>query len=401
MENEIRFDTPIIMNAAYKLPEDQQRENRFGYESFAHSYEVNNQHYQFTAEGLLALAAGYNDGKILSLNHNKEGFGWGQTIAGEVRGDGANEADGAYVQWYILKGKTFPTGMLGSSDEVIESIDDGCIKKVSVGCKILKSSCSVCGSEFSGRWFRYCKGPEAHEPGHDYVVDKDGTKSVQTCIQMIEDCEAIELSLVYDGADSNARIVNRAAALHRDGLMDDTAYAEFSRSYPENQSGGGVPPQPNNRGDEMPTVEQLQAEAKNLNARIDTLDAEKRAAEAEKQLESDKVARLNTQIDELNADNKKFETYKAEAELAREKALEDFSVQYVAHKEGVTDKDRDEKKDAAANLSLTEIYEQADSYRVLAEARLEAGRSSVSEGEGGKPEAEKKETARRRGSVRY
>ncbi len=94
-------------------------------------------------------------------------------------------------QKFVLKAKAYMVRSERCKDLIME-IDAGIIKEVSVGCRVLKKSCSICGAEYDG-----CCG---HEIGQNY----DG----KICyVMLINPIDAYEWSFVAVPAQVGAGVV--------------------------------------------------------------------------------------------------------------------------------------------------------------------------------------------------
>ena len=94
-------------------------------------------------------------------------------------------------QKFVLKAKAYMVRSERCKDLIME-IDAGIIKEVSVGCRVLKKSCSICGAEYDG-----CCG---HEIGQSY----DG----KTCyVMLVDPIDAYEWSFVAVPAQVGAGVV--------------------------------------------------------------------------------------------------------------------------------------------------------------------------------------------------
>lgn len=114
---------------------------------------------------------------------------------------------------YMLKTET--------TKPVIEAIEGGIIKEVSVGCSVSKTSCSICGEPFMLDWrdWKYkCKNN--HEKGETY----DGVQ----CVANLEDpIDAYEFSFVAVPAQRNAGVTKSEKDL--DDAFETLMAADLSK----------------------------------------------------------------------------------------------------------------------------------------------------------------------------
>ena len=316
--------------------------NREYYKCLAHDLEANDQAYQFTRASLTQLGNTYNDLSVL-LGHNRQDIGFGKTETGVV------DDNGMEVKFFILRDVTF--GGTNSSD-IITALDEGTINRVSIGLDIKEVTCSICNNNMWD-WDK-CQ----HTRGQTYRIPEGSSFVEKTCIGMIQDSEATELSLVYLGADRDARVIAKLEALHEDGIVDKQTLINYKKA---NKPQEAAP---------METTEITQHENQLLKAKNETLQAQ--LTNTERRIED-----LELQAKQLREDSAKTQIYKEEAEFARKRGLEDYAIEYVAHKDGITDEKRDEMVTFVSKLPLAELYEQVDTYRKLAKERFEAGRTSL------------------------
>lgn len=330
------------------------------YRCFAHGLEYNDQHIQFSHASLGQLGTTYVNKSVL-LNHWDDAFGWGKTVNGEM------EKDGLYVKIFIIPDLT----LLGvDSNSVIKALDQGGIDYVSMGITIKDSVCSICGKQFRSE----CE----HWRGQKYRLERDGVIVEETCIEMVQESVARELSLVYLGADKQARVVAKLSAYQSESKDNFSASRELlsKENLPLYKRESQIVTNVNNFNLEkeinMPGMEVYEAEINMLKAQIESKDAmlserdEKvNSAVAEKKL-SEKM--LEQQIEtnkELKADVAKLETYKSDSEFLRKRLLDEFGVAFVGYNDKATEKDKDNAVRLADNLSTEELCNRIETYRGL------------------------------------
>jgi len=101
---------------------------------------------------------------------------------------------------------------------LIDAIDSGVIREVSVGCSVSKRSCSVCGKEYKHGWAPDC----AHVPGKSY----DGALC-HTVLDAVTD--AYELSFVAVPAQPEAGVIRKTYGASNEGWVEKVAEAVAAR----------------------------------------------------------------------------------------------------------------------------------------------------------------------------
>ena len=91
-----------------------------------------------------------------------------------------------------------------ASKPIIEAIEGGIVKEVSIGCAIKKQGCSVCGESFSYNW---CAGGYECENGHLKGERYDG--KLCAC-ELSEPTDAYEFSFVAVPAQRSAGVTKNA-----------------------------------------------------------------------------------------------------------------------------------------------------------------------------------------------
>lgn len=153
--------------------------------------EIDRDNDKFTKKALEELAALYL-GKTVICDHDaKNGNQRARIFDTEViRAPEATTADGEEL--YRLKGKAYML-RTESAKEVIDNIEAGIYKEVSVNCRVDKITCSICGEDYFGK---NC----AHLKGCEY----DG----KTCFAYLDGAsDAYELSFVAVPAQLGAGVV--------------------------------------------------------------------------------------------------------------------------------------------------------------------------------------------------
>ena len=251
---------------------DEPDPSRFYLEFLAMTNEVNSNFVEVTDEALEMMAAGYKTGLPLTINHMKGLFdtslGIGQTVDAFV-----NQGK-LYLQMYIAKNKTYNLATIGNSEELIDAVKDGYVRRGSTSIKIKEAECSVCSSTIEKYW-----GCEDHPKGQKTIIQNDnGVDEVVVPHIRVLKAEAIEFSISMLRADEKSEVMRKNMNFY----MDNVINAEiFNDNFI-----GKVTQEPHNP---LPKKE------------IDMTDQEKQVLEAERDAEKRKADALQISVDSLNA----------------------------------------------------------------------------------------------------
>ena len=347
--------------------------NRFYLQYLAMTNKINQNHVQMTDEALEMLAEGYRTGLPLTINHMKglgdDAVGIGQTISADVQ-QGA-----LYVNMYIARNKTYNMSMIGSSNELIDAILDGYIKRGSTSINIREAECSVCGSEIEHYW-----GCEEHPKGRKMVVTNDsGVDEIVEPYIIVKAAEAVEFSITMLGADDEAQVTEKNLNLYLDDLISTADFNRIltpqSQSQPQRQlqPGSGPTqadaapqpqPQPTNGGKTTVTPEEKQALEAQLASEKARADANQVTIDSQKVMIEAKDNELKTLREQAVANNvliadgktarkefedayiKEFTAYTdatPEAEDAQRKLIADFTLDVIKQKTETMQKENAKK----------------------------------------------------------
>lgn len=148
-------------------------------------------------------------------SHKHETNGIGKSVAAVANG---NQVDGSF---YILKGAEIDGEFVdleleGQSYPTTKSwligLKDGMIDKLSMGWYSERNICNLCGNSI----YSY---PCRHWPGERFPVTDEmtGEERMEKCTYTCYGITVVEMSLVYYGANPDARLVEKAKALAADG----------------------------------------------------------------------------------------------------------------------------------------------------------------------------------------
>lgn len=403
-----RVDTIVpIYNlsiADFQTGEPAENEARHYFECIAATLLPNRNFYMFSEKCLDMLADGYkNDNLTLTVMHEKY-----QTVGLGACSDATVMDGNLYVQAYIKKGLTFPQGALGNSEQFIDAIMDGFLSDVSVSVMMRKAVCSICGADAIYWWRSECE----HIRGKEYVTGEGKQKKIATCYTVIEEGYPIELSLVQEGADPNATIIEKVVNLAADGTADATAIVNLQQEYPQYASVFAdilkTPPEPlptTDKGqqgqlDTPPTIGVNMAAADKTTSQPDIENYKRREAELENKFQSleneKRTVELQVQTLELRVDEAKQQQATADArikeletealenaerikdgEFARKEIEAEFVKQYV-RSEGTdcTPEMQAQRAEFAKTQSLEKLKGYTEVYKDFADKRFAPGRKT-------------------------
>ena len=281
-------------------PPAEELETRHYFESIAATMEVNRNLYQFEAEALEMIAEGFKERKILTINHDKGGFsntlGYGATV------DAVVEDGRLYVASYLSLGKTYPNGPFGTAEELRDGIVDGFINSVSQSVYAIKARCSVCDQPYPTTHSaeHYNENSCQHYRGQPVIVEENGEQVFKNVHVIIEEAEAIELSLVGVPADQGSGITKKQMSFALDDFIDEE---KFNYLF-----GGQVnaPSTPNivssgltNGGNSVSTITQAQYDS--MKTRAEMAEQESAKLRVESTANQGKESLLKSQNDALEA----------------------------------------------------------------------------------------------------
>ena len=371
----VRGIKPETFQLASINPQD--KESRFYMEILAGQTEFPNfQGYQFTNESMGMMVEGYKQGKPQMVNHqySEMNVGFGETT------DAAFNGRDLILQTYIRRGMQTPNGPFGSTDDLITAVEDGFLKDASIGLLIYETSCSICSkpgplSPYEYYFSEHDEDRCPHVRLREYEVDNNvGGKEMQTAYALIDKAEPLEISLVWEGADPEARVVNRNLQLSRHVQNDfDNLSSEqrdriihFSREF--HQKIKGEP--------KMSTITQEQFAA--LQSQKDAADAQIAAKDTEiaslKTVQSSfekKIEAKDKEIAEFKSKQAENEQAIADGKVAREKAIESCLEQFKRTEPDTAADELNTKveaeKAALETFSLDTIYKREASYESFAD----------------------------------
>ena len=165
-----------------------------------------------------SMVGQFTSGVRVLDSHKHETNGIGKTVSAKVNG---SQIDGSL---YVLKGmevdgnwqpmrlhdQSYP-----STTEWLIGLKDGMIDKLSMGWHADKNVCNLCGNSI----YSYRCG---HYPGESYPITdpETGVDSVEKCTYSCYGVTVVEVSFVYFGANSDARLVAKAKMLASNGSFN-------------------------------------------------------------------------------------------------------------------------------------------------------------------------------------
>ena len=415
-------DTPFVdFNTN---PPEENLDTRHYFEACVITEGVNRNGFEVLPEAMEMVAVGYKEGRPLSINHDKgsgglfptssTALGYGATV------DAAVVDNKLYVASYLALNKTYPNGPFGNSEELRDGIVDGFIGNVSQSILPLKARCSVCELPYPlSRKDHAEDGICKHYVGEPIKIETDGGEQrIEIVHIVIEEADAIELSLVMIPADTESGITKPTINFSfEDHINEQRAKFEYQSTEGVNN------PLANPRGDKTVsiTIEQLQAaetravtaesQISQLNAQVSVLnaksvtlesevatsEAQKKTVEAEKatleaqlqaseakivQLEAaavvweEEVNKRETKIQELESSAKENEIVIQDGIEARETIVEKYVEGFVAAVgEGCTEEMKARQEEVAKSLSITILEDKILGFQEAAKQNFPEGKS--------------------------
>ena len=411
------------------IPNDGNSQIRHYFEVIAATIKVNRNLYQFELRALEMLAKDFKLGKTLTINHEKgldsyigtteNVLGFGATV------DAVVVDNKLYVAAYISLNKTYPKGPFGNSEQLRDSILDGFVNQVSQSNYPLKSRCSVCGLKYPTSYRDYDDSSCQHYRGQQVIVEKGDDKTVETVHVIVEEAEAIELSLVQMGADGGTGITKKVINLSLNDFVDEERYnflfGDKNKSSNNLDDGSEGFNQSNNEGDEKMSQEAMQAlqsraenaekDAATLRVEIESLKNDKIVFESQAtatqsqitSLETEKKALLS-QVDTITADrdlvktqleesnnsiqskNKEISTLKqdaadnqvviADGKSAREEFEKEYVESYVsAVGDDCTNEDRELQEEICKSFNIETLKKKTKGFKKSASDNYPNGKA--------------------------
>lgn len=388
-----RLDLPSVISASavesdnpfvdFQLqPPDQNNEKRHYVEAIVITEGVNQNMFEVLPEAMEMVAEGYKNGKPLSINHDKGNWtntlGYGATVDAEVIDSKL------HVLFYLALDKTYPQGPFGSSKELRDAIIDGFVGNVSQSIMPKKAKCSVCDKRYPLNWDEYdMEGICRHYRGqHVIVEDDEGNQNVEIVHIIVEEADAVELSLVMIPADKGSRInrpvVNSFLDFSVDNIIDEQrrqylcgpAISASSQSDPDpipNPSDNSGDP---NKGGTPVSITQEQLDAMQKRA----VDAESKNTTLQVELNSAKESATKLEGEKSTAQAEKATVEAEKATLQAKLEAEEAKVKLLEAGKELQDKEV-EKKDAR----IQELEKEAKENAIVIKDGKEARASKIEE----------------------
>ena len=347
---------------------------RFYFKSIAaQTEEPNDQNYLFTKEAVESFIASYKAKQPVLINHYKygqSGIGYGATV------DAHYEDPNLLITSYIMKGKDTPNGPFSTTDQLIEAMEDGSLKDVSVGGKILEGKCSICDLPYVNRYSEYESSDRCHHyrGGRYPVKQEDGAEEIlETCFVLIQKWDGHELSLVWNASDDNALVTDMnlqmVAFISSGSPIDAEKKESLSKYYLSTQS--------KTEGNIMNEAT-LTAEKNALEAQISAKDTEIASLKATSEAQETEIATLKTEVDELKKKAGENQQSIADGEFARQQAIEDcieaFTKTEIDTEENHLKEKVEAERKSIETLSLEKIRNRTTGYMSYAKKLYPSGR---------------------------
>ena len=340
----------------------------------------NFQNFQFTDESMQYMVEGYKQGLSLMVNHTRFGLNVGFGQSTDALFDGRN----LIIQAYIKRGQTTPQGPFGNTDELIAAVEDGFLKDASVQILIMEATkCSICGkdgpmSPFS-LFFGATPDPEGcpHVRGEKYQVEEHGQMVAKTAVAMLYKVEPTEISLVWDGADPEARVVNRNLQLsNHSERMPALTPEHYQQLVQFNRTLHPIRSNPMSVTQEQ--FNALQAEKSALDTQVAAKDTQIASLEASKTALEASITEKDAEIATLKAEKAENEQAIADGAAARDKAIESCVEAFKKTEPDTPAAELEAKatteKEQCATFSLEQIYKRTEGYESFAKKLYPSGR---------------------------
>lgn len=320
--------------------------------------ELDRDNEHFTVEALNQLAERFI-GKTVICDHSAKNANQTARIFSTevVHTPSVKTFDGQEL--YQLTGKAY---MLKNevTQPIIDNIEAGIYKEVSVNCAVASQKCSICGQEYYG-------GECIHYRGRAYDSKR--------CVLALSDVtDAYELSFVAVPAQPGAGVTKWYTgddALKKKGMIKNMSYDETKKALAElGVDLDGIAKSEGKTENELPSLEAiLTAVKKNLSSKNEeaflTADAVKSAAG--KDMTSDEVIEL------IKSANESAEKAKLYDEI-KSKAI-DNAIKNGVKAKGEAFADERYRK-ILASFSVDEINEQSQEWENEAKSLISKGRKS-------------------------
>ena len=388
LNHPVRNLTSEFRSVAFDSGNSEQDSKRHYLEVLACQTETpNDQNYLFLPESADSIIESYSKLLPVLINHyhyGQAGIGYGATVRARY------ESPNIYVTAYIMKDKTTPMGPYGTTGEMIEAIEDGALRYVSVAGEVIEGDCSICGLPYERGYRSYDEYGDRcqHYRGGRYPVRQDdGTEVLETCVVRIKKFKGWELSFVWMGADEMAEVAESRLMVAMSGTPVDSE----KRDALSLSSEGGT-----SVGDK----EVLQAEKSALETQVSAKDTEIAALKAEKTRLTGEVSAKDTEIAELKAAASEHEALIKDGETAREHAVEACLEAFTKTEPDTPEAELkvlvEAEKASLESLSLDRIYKRTDGYNGYAAKLYPEGRSSRHGTETGSEQPASRRRSRRR-----
>ena len=178
---------------------DKDNPDRTYYRAIISSNSLDSHHSRMDNSTLENFAREASTGVAVLDSHNHRSVGIGRSVSGEYDAERGTVSS----EFYILGGLDLNDQSFRTSDSFKTAIKDGMLNDVSVGFYGHDERCNLCNNSL---WSENCR----HWPGFDYEVEEDGIKKNVKASTTIINGHLSEFSLVYDGANEDAQIVEKA-----------------------------------------------------------------------------------------------------------------------------------------------------------------------------------------------
>ena len=233
-------------------------DRRVVFDSIISSDRLDTAYERFGDNALKQMAEGARKGVKILPEHNHSGQPIGKTLGGTY-----DETDNVVSsKFYLQRGLEIRSGMnsggYATSDDYIAAAEEGTSDNLSVGARVNKETCDICGEEMHSYSFfgmRFVEDTNGHYPGKKILVNSKNEEQTKPgkgitekrVTATIEDTELMEVSMVAFGANRDAVITSELQTAFQAGELNEKHLLQLNDRFSIKTMGnllvGGSPTQ--------------------------------------------------------------------------------------------------------------------------------------------------------------